>query len=217
MFRRWRRARAVKKVKPGDRRALKQFQRWQILSRSVFTIELADPDGTTHEYAVDVQYFDLDGKVGLYREGRQVATATVPAVFPVPGGVLEVNTTMFGLSRMHFVPDDGEARPLRPHPHSAEAARAGFGRRFPRASAVVAGAAVVVLLAGLALGVPQLVEWVSHQPVVAERVGTFTFGLSVPAWANTTLVVGGMLAALERALTLRNHWLIDAETWWMGD
>ncbi|GAB3796133.1 hypothetical protein [Virgibacillus kimchii] len=31
----------------------------------------------------------------------------------------------------------------------------------------------------------------------------------------TILVIAGTLAALERALMLRNHWLIDMETsWW---
>ena len=29
-----------------------------------------------------------------------------------------------------------------------------------------------------------------------------------------SVTVAGVLAAVERALTLRNHWLIDAETTW---
>jgi hypothetical protein len=36
----------------------------------------------------------------------------------------------------------------------------------------------------------------------------------LPAWANTTVTVAGVLAATERALTLRNHWLIDLDTTW---
>lgn len=51
---------------------------------------------------------------------------------------------------------------------------------------------------------------------VAERFGTFTSPFALPAWANTGLLILGILAALERALTLRSHWLIDAETWWLG-
>ena len=33
-------------------------------------------------------------------------------------------------------------------------------------------------------------------------------------WTSTPLLVLEYLAALERALTLRNHWLIDLETGW---
>lgn len=39
--------------------------------------------------------------------------------------------------------------------------------------------------------------------------------MSLPSWLNTTLTVAGVLASLERALTLRNHWLPDVDTFWI--
>ena len=69
---------------------------------------------------------------------------------------------------------------------------------------------------GLVLFVPQLLELVTQWDFVAERVGTFTSPISLPTWLNTTLFVAGIAASLERALTLRNHWLIDVDTWWLG-
>lgn len=216
MFRRWRRQRALRKVKPGDGSRLKPYRGWHVLSRSLFFLDLDGPDGEGHQYAVDVNYFE-DWKAVLYRDGRQEASATLPAMLPVPGGVIEVDASTWGLRRMHLLPDDGEERQLRPHPRSAEAWRARFGHRFPRASKTLGGAAIVVLLVSLALGLPQIVEWVSHQQIVADRVGTFTSPLTLPAALNTTLLVAGVVAAMERALTLRSHWLIDAESWWLGD
>ena len=74
--------------------------------------------------------------------------------------------------------------------------------------------AVMILLVGLVLMVPQVVELVTTVEVVAAQVGTFTSPIQLPVWLNTTLLVAGMIAAFERALTLRNHWLIDADTTW---
>lgn len=206
----------MRKVKPGDGRALRPYRVWQAFSRSTFFLELDAGNGEVREYAVDVHYFDLSWKAVLYLGGRQEAKATLPAVFAVPGGVIETNASSFGLKRMHVVFDDGHEQPLRPHRNSAEGWRARFDRRFPRASRVLGGAAIVVLLVSLALGLPQFVEWVSHLQVVAENVGTFTSPISLPGWSNSALLTAGILAGMERALTLRNHWLIDAETWWMG-
>ncbi|WP_198418697.1 hypothetical protein [Cryobacterium lactosi] len=154
--------------------------------------------------------------VALYRDGVQVHRSDLPAVFPVPGGRIEVATTLYGLSRMHFVPDGGEAHVLRPHPHSPEGLRASFARRAPRASRAVGRIAAVVLLAGLALTLPQGLETVTELDLVRGRIGSFTSPIDLPAWANTTLVIMTTLAAIERALTLRRHWLIDIDTMWTG-
>ncbi|NLF04339.1 MAG: hypothetical protein GX593_04980 [Actinomycetales bacterium] len=217
MLGRWRKERAIRKVKPGDGRPLKPFRWWQGLYRSLYFLELADDDATPHLYAVDVPFFDLDGKVELYRDGAQLARSTDPATFPVLGGQIQVKTSTYGLARMHFVSDDGEERVLRPHASSAEGLRARFGARYPRTSAAIGALAVAILIVGLVLGLPQILEWASELPVIADNLGTFTSPITLPAWANTTLLVSGIVAAIERALTLRNHWLIDADTWFLGD
>lgn len=216
MFREWRRRRAITKVKPGDGRPLKPFRWWHSLTRTRFHTVLPDDDGEPEAWAVDLSYLDAEEKIDLYREGRRVARASSPAVFPVPGGAIEVTMSTFGLSRCHVVPDDGEPRQLVPDRLSSEGLRARFGRRFPRASRVMEVTAVVVLIVGLVVAVPQALEWLTSLELAEGRLEPFTSPIQLPGWASTTLLVAGLLAAFERALTLRNHWLIDADTWFIG-
>lgn len=246
MFEHQRRKRRVRKVVPGDGSALRPYRIWQVLSRTLFRIELVDGEGARSVYSVDVHFLadeiseESDGfgssggtgssdvfgsadglgssdgppPVALFRDGIQTHRADAPAAFPVPGGVIEVATSMYGLTRMHYVSEDGTERPLLPHPHSGEGLRARFGQRFPGVSKAVGVAAVLVLLVGLVVAVPQVAEFVTSIDLVADRVGTFTSPIRLPAWANTALLVAGVVAATERALTLRHHWLIDADTTW---
>ena len=152
--------------------------------------------------------------VAVYRDGRQIHRSNLPAAFQVPGGVIEVEASLFGLTRMHYVRDGAELV-LQPDGHSLEGLRARFGRKFPVLSRVIGAVAVVILLAGLVVGAPQLLELVTGWDVIAQRVGTFTSPINLPDWANTILFTAGVAAAIERALTLRNHWLIDMDTtWW---
>ena len=210
------RKRREKKTKPGDGSPLRPFRPWQALYRSLFYLDADTTAGRVDQFAVDVDYFDWDSRVFLYRDGKQEALAGLPAAFPVPGGVIEVATSTYGLRRMHLVDSEGTARVLRPHPHSAEGWRARLARRHPRTSKAVSAASVAVLLASLLLLVPQMLEWVTHLPEVAEVVGTVDSPVALPAWVNSALVVAGVLAAVERALNLRNHWLLDADTGWLG-
>lgn len=217
MFKKWRRKRALAKVKPGDGSALKPYRFWHPLTRSLFFLNLTDTDGRATEYAISYPYFADESRAELYRDGVQAAVSKLPAVFPVPGGVVEVAAGTFGLTRMHHVADDGGERALTPHRRSSEGLRARFGHRFPAISRLIGWAAIVILLVGLVVIVPQIVDWVTNIDYVAENIGSFTTPINLPNWANASLAVGGVLASLERALTLRNHWLIDAETWWLGD
>ena len=214
-MRQWRRRRRQSKVAPGDGSELTPFGTWDVLTRSLFYLETAGPSGDREVWAVDVHHFADDDRAEVYRDGIQDQRSTLPAAFPVPGGVIEVAVTTFGLSRMHYVTTKGDERPLRPHRRSLEGLRMRFDHRFPRASAWVARAAVVVLLVGLAVAIPQAAAMVSRWDVVADHVGTFTSPITLPGWASAALFVAGIIAAVERALTLRSHWLLDAETWWL--
>jgi hypothetical protein len=177
---------------------------------------IAIADGEAHVYAVDVDFFDWNSEARLYRDGRQFSRSVLPAAFPVPGGVIEVATSTFGLTRMHFVAENGEERVLLPGRGTAEGLRARFGRRFPRWSRGVGALAIIILLVGLVVAAPQALEVLTHIDWVAENFGVFESPLVLPVWANTVLLVAGAIAALERALTLRSHWLIDLDTWWLG-
>lgn len=215
------RRRQLAKVRAGDGSRLRDYRLWQLFARSVFFLELADHDGISHAYAVDVRYL-ADAKTrqqhdngegrapaALYRNGVQVSRSNVPTAFPVPGGVIEVATTAFGLKRMHFVSETGVERALRPHPRSQEGLRARFGQRYPRASAVIGAAAVVILVVALAVNLLHGAEALTHSPIIAEKVGTFTSPIHLPTWANTTLITAGALAALERATRLRHNRFLD--------
>lgn len=228
MFAKSRRLRRTKKVRPGDGRALREYRIRDLFSRSLFFLQLADRTGDRHVYAVDVRHFvdEISGSekgaeapkespAALFRDGIQIHRADLPTAFPVPGGVVEVAISMYGMKRVHYVPDDGGGeRVLQPHRRSHEGLRAAFSRRFPRASAVIGGIAIVVLLASLALAVPQGLEMLTRIDFVAERIGAFTSPIHLPGWLNITVITAGVVAAVERALTLRSHWLIDFDTTW---
>jgi hypothetical protein len=217
MFEKYRRRLQVAKVKPGDGSALQEYRIWHLFSRSLFSLRLPLRSESAHVFEVDVRYL-ADGTTRnspatLYRDRLQVSRAnSFPVTFPVPGGFIEVAMSPYGLKRMHYVCDDGSEHVLRPHPRSHEGLRSRFGRRFPRTSSLIGAVAVVLLLVGLAVSIPQSMEALTRVPFVAERVGTFTSPISLPEWANIAVLVAGGLAGIERALTLRNHWLIDMNT-----
>ncbi|EMD24479.1 hypothetical protein [Amycolatopsis azurea] len=205
------------KVRPGDGSALPDYRLWQLFSRSVLFLDLVTPSGETHVYAVDVrhmvdaktrkQHEDAVGKspAALYRDGVQIHRSNLPTSFPVPGGVIEVATSAFGLKRIHFVAEDGTERALRPHDRSQEGLRARFDRRFPRTSAVVGAVTLLILLAALVVNVMNGIEALTRAPAIAEYVGRFVSPVDLPTWGT----VAGVLSAVERATRLRFNRLID--------
>ncbi|GAB2572690.1 hypothetical protein [Gracilibacillus alcaliphilus] len=219
MLRLWKhrqRQRSIKKVKPGDGHALKPYRFYEVFYRSLFYAKLLEEDGNMHTYAVHIDYFSEESVAELYRDGKHYATSSLPATFPVPGGVIEAATTTYGVRRMHYVTEDGEEEHvLTPDRRSAEGLRKRFDASFPQFSSAIGVAAIVILLISLVLGLPQLASLISHIPFIADRWGSFEAPFMLPDWLNVTLVVAATIAALERALMLRNHWLIDMETsWW---
>lgn len=215
-YKAWKRRRKINKVKPGDGHRLKEYRWWHIFTRSLFYIRLADEDGKESVYAVNVNYFDEDEKADLYKDGKHIATTYLPGIFPVPGGEIEVELTTYGLTRMHYVTESDE-RILSPDPLSMEGLRLRFDKRYPRASNVIKYAAIIILLTSIALGFPQLLQLITSIPFIADKIGTFESPINLPEWLNSILFFAGIAAAFERAITLRNHWLIDMDTsWWEG-
>jgi hypothetical protein len=212
VIKQFRRRRQLAKVRPGDGSGLQEFRLWQLLSRSLFAVDLPDPAGHRHRFEVDVRHTadstTRRSPVSLYRDGAQVARATMPAIFPVPGGVIEVATSQYGLKRMHYVADDGSEHLLRPHPRTQEGLRARFGRRFPRTSAVVGALAVVVLVVAAAVALVQGFDTITHVPAVARYVPPFTTPVPLTTGGKVVLGLAAALAGTERALTFRSRWLI---------
>ncbi|MEV6817750.1 hypothetical protein AB0M72_03245 [Nocardiopsis dassonvillei] len=216
MFEERRRRRAVRRVGPGNGRALKPFRWWQLTSRALFYLALGDADGRRTVYAVHVdhtqRFFSEDGKgrADLYLDGRHHAESRLPAVFPVRGGVIEVAATAFGLRRCHYVTDEGTEHQLVPDPRSGEGRRARLEREHPVLSRWIGVLSLLLLVVPAVLLVPQLVEVAFELPPVAERFGTFTSPVHLPVWLNTALALGAAAASTERALRLRYNWLLDS-------
>lgn len=213
MVKQRRRKRLIKRVKPGDGRPLKRFRWWQQLSRGLMHLP---PDATVRRdehYAVDVGYLG-DAKTGdvtarLYADGRLHSWSKTPALFPVPGGAIEVGTTMFGLKRCHLVDHHGHEHQLVPDPKSAEGRRARFECHHPVVSRWVGMIAVVLLVLGLSQLGLQLAQQITAIPPIAESIGAFRSPVQLPLWLTVALTGGAIVGSLERALRLRYHWLLD--------
>ncbi|MBD5787412.1 hypothetical protein IF650_14655 [Cellulosimicrobium terreum] len=214
MFSNWKRQRAARRVKPGDGHLLQRYRWWQPLSRALFHLRVAGPDGRPETWSVDIRLWgdsdDGEVRARLYRDGRHQASSKLPAELPVTGGTVEVATSGYGLRRCHYVPDDGSPeRQLVPDQASAEGRRARLERAHPGASRAIGLVSWVVLVVALVLGAPQIVQQISEIPPVAENIGTFTAPFHLSATLNVALVVATILASTERALRLRYHWLLD--------
>ncbi|EME62676.1 hypothetical protein [Amycolatopsis decaplanina] len=209
------RRRAAKRVKPGTGRELKPFRWWQLFSRSLYSLVLSRDDGRPATYTVDVRhrrrFFANDGKgtADLYLHGRHHAESKLPAAFPVPGGTIEVAESPFGLKRCHCVTTDGAEYQLIPDRRSAEGRRAHLARTHPALSRAISITSVVLLVISVLLLIPQLIEVAFTLPPVAARFGTFRSPVSLPAWLNSLLGVGAVLASIERALRLRHNRFLD--------
>ncbi|WP_433803220.1 hypothetical protein [Actinomycetospora sp. CA-084318] len=207
MFTTFRRRRQLARVRPGDGSPRPAYRSWQLFTRTLFHF-----DDSGHRYEVDVRYGSDPNtgrsRVALFRDGVQVARSTVPAAFAVPGGIVDVAESEYGLKRMHLVAPDGSERLLIPHPRTLEGRRAGFARRFPTTSHAVGVLAVLLVLAAGAIELAHGVQALTRVPAIAARVGTLTLPYSLSGGWLTVVGVVGALAATERALSFRSRWLV---------
>ncbi|MCQ1946547.1 hypothetical protein [Arthrobacter sp. zg-Y1116] len=197
---------------PGDGHTLPRYRWWQLFSRSLFHLQLTGEDGSPEIWSVEVRPGgDSDGEVRaqLYRNGINQARSKLPAVFAVPGGAIEVEVSIYGLRRCHYVTPDGSEQQLLPDPASAEGLRARLERTNPALSRAVGIVSASVLVVALVLGVPQIIEQIMQLPPVAENIGTFSSPFQLPASANLVLLLATLAASTERALRLRYNWVLD--------
>ncbi|MEU8607866.1 hypothetical protein AB0C29_07680 [Actinoplanes sp. NPDC048791] len=163
-------------------------------------------------YAVDVNHLKSnengDTEAYLYRDGRLHARARLPAVFPIEGGEIEVETSSFGIRRCHFVTTDGIEQQLVPEPRSAEGRRARLDREHPALSRWIGTLAVIMVAVPLFFVVPQTLEAISRFPPLADRFGVFESPVEAPGWLTIALTISAVVGSTERALRLRyNRWL----------
>ncbi|GAA3852366.1 hypothetical protein [Streptomyces sedi] len=185
---------------------LPPFRPSLLLRRTRFAIDLPEASTAT----VDVDH--SAGLASLYRDDRHVQTAEMPVEFQLERGRIDVAASRFGMERISLVAADGSQRQLVPAPGTPEHWRAQLSRRRPGMGRALAAAAVLVLVVNLMVLAPQLLDLLTHQSIWTGRFPSFDSPLALPAWANTALAVLGALAGVERALSLRNHWLLDVET-----
>ncbi|GAA4689475.1 hypothetical protein [Nocardioides nanhaiensis] len=207
----WNDRRLARRARPADGRPLRPFRWWHLLRRSLLSTTL-EVEGRPVVHTVEVRHGgDSDGVVraGLYVDGELRLQSRLPARFPVEGGHIEVRRGPAGLRTCRLVTLDGEVRSLQPDPASAEGRRLRLARRHPRASALVGAFSVLLLTAGLVVGALQAAEPVSQIPPIASTLGTFESPWRPPVWLNLALGLGAALAAVERALRLKYHWLLD--------
>lgn len=147
----------------------------------------------------------------LYKNGVRIKESTVPSVYEVPGVFIEVETTNYGVKKIHYVTDTGELQ-MMPDKNSLEGKRARFDLKFPTASKWIGYIAIAILIISLIIAIPAVIEMITRMDLVADNIGTFKSPFQLPGWLNVMLVLLGLAAATERALSLKNHWLIEMET-----
>ncbi|WP_246595052.1 hypothetical protein [Actinoplanes auranticolor] len=191
---------------------LKRFRWWQLLTRSVFYLLVDGSSGRPVVYAVDVNHLKSDAngdtEAHLYRDGMRYARARLPAVFPIEGGEIEVETSAFGIRRCHFVTAGRIAQQLVPDPRSAEGRRARLDREHPALSRWIGLLSLILVVVPLLFVLPQTLEAISRIPPLADRFGVFESPIEVPGWLTVALTISAVVGSTERALRLRyNRWL----------
>ena len=191
---------------------LRPLKPWQVLNRYLYTLEHAG-----FSYTVEVDAAG-DDTVQLYEDGLLVSTNDLPAKIPVAGGYIDVAASLYGVTRVHLVRGDGKGngvgRRLAPARGTLEDRRRRLDRHHPGISRAIGWVAIAILMGNLVLAVPFAIEIATGVPAIAERFGTFVSPIGLPVWINTALLVAGICAAMERALTVRHNKIIDLETIW---
>lgn len=200
--------------KPSSPRRLKPFRSWQVLNRYLYVIDHPGPQGDSVRYTLEVDMMDGEDEVRVYTDGWLRSKHQLPASIPVVGGHLEVEASLYGVTRVNLVIADGAERRLTPVPGTIEDRRLQLTRSHPTVSRVIGWLAIAVLVINLALAVPFALEWATEIPDIRKRFGTFDSPFHLPTWMNIALMTAGILAAVERALTVRRNKILDLETIW---
>lgn len=206
------RRRAIKKVKAGDGHTLKPYRIWHIFTHSLFHITITNENNEKIKYALKSRYFADDSSVDLYHGTTHFAYSTLPASIPLENGILEVKSGGSGINQIQYLTDAEERFSIYPDKRSIRGWRISLHKRLPIISTFIGLMATLVLLTSLILGLPQIIESLSGIPWVSENIGTFVSPIKLSAWINFAIGIAVAFAAIERALMLRSHWLIDMET-----
>ena len=135
-------------AEPGP---LEPIDGWGRISRGRFETQYAG-----HRWTVDVDFFDWDQKVGLYRDAEPVEQRKAPATFRLDASaVIEVATSAIGMQRAELVVD-GEVQAMSPAAGTPEAWRLRLEWDRPGLSHAIETATPLVLLVAAVVGIGQL-------------------------------------------------------------
>ncbi|MBT2484684.1 MULTISPECIES: hypothetical protein [unclassified Microbacterium] len=200
-----------RRVRTGSGEPLARYRWWQMFGRSLRSITLPSSGGMMSVYSVDVRHAGdmTDGEIRarLYVDGSLQSYAKLPSRFSVPGGHIDVAITGFGLKRCHYVRPDGTEQQLSPDPASAEGRRARLHHRHPGLSRIIGIVSTVLVIVGLCVEVPQIIESLSQIPAIADSIGTFTSPIQLPLQANLIIGFAAVIGSTERALRMRSSWI----------
>ncbi|WP_119698354.1 hypothetical protein [Microbacterium halotolerans] len=187
-------------TKRDDR--LRPIETWDVFWRGSFATTY---DGV--EYVIDVDYFDFSERIRLYRDGMLIDSRKSPARFDLdPATRVEATMSLYGMKHVDLINvQDGRRVPLQPRAGTGESWRAGLARKHPQANRWIGFVSWSVLVFAAVTQIPVL-----FNSTLAHLTGTPLPTLGLPVWANATLGIAGILAALDRALQLKhNKWLDD--------
>lgn len=173
---------------------LRPFGGWDWAWRGLFQ---HDHQGST--YVVDIDYFDFDEKIVVYKEGRLWKTEKSPAVIPIDQDTtIEAALSLYGMKHVRLGTESFE-----PCAGTGEAWRRDLKRTHPQLSRALAVLAWLIVVFAFVTQIPVYLNilagfWGGEFP-------TFDF----PVWFNGTMTVLGILAGLDRALRLTHNSLLD--------
>lgn len=178
---------------------LKKYGNWHWLWRGLF--ELQTKDGLYH---IDVDYFDFDERIHVYKDGELVDTKKSPAkVMLEDKASIEAGLSTYGMKYVRLRGADGKTSNFAPSKGTPEAWRKNFNQNHPRSSKVLNVFSWTVLIIAAITQLPELIN------ILSQWFNTKLPTFELPFWANITLSVAGVIAALDRALQLKHNKWID--------
>lgn len=155
-------------------------------------------------YTVEIDYFDARECIRLYRDGTLIAEKRSPACFTLENNArIEVALSLYGTKYARIVYEDGTSRALAPCSGTIEHARMRLRTSHPAADRILSTCSWGILALGLttsALAGIQSITNIAHFPLALP---------TLPSDLQTVLGALALAAALERALNMKYHPLLD--------
>ena len=186
--------------KPAGKR--KKLTFWRSLVCTVVAIE---HDGALYE--VEADFMPWDKELALYRDGFLVQRRYNPGTFKLEDGSrIKVSLSWFGIKHA-YLQLDGEKHSMRPIPGSTEYKRLRWTAKNPKTARIMGAVSWLTLVAAAIVGIPQLVEMISHIDPIADAGYAVTSPLQLSPLVNTIIGVGAVAGAVERGTRMKNSWL----------